>query len=170
MILVSSFVFIPWIIGWITTPEYPDQLRAWAMIGAEGTKNRETIDSTQFVNFDTATFIMRDKSDANILTRAYFQRALDFHHYVLGYNNNRLLNTDCLKRVRCIYAGNPADLVENASGDTTYFATVTSEAQFIGLVNTAVNPQLFSDVAIASIFGGTTPATLTYASNVYNLS
>ena len=111
ILIVAPILFLPWIIGWVTTPEYPDQLKAWAMIGAEGTKNREVIDNTVFVNYDTATFIMRAKNDENVLTRAFFQRALDFHNYVLAYNNNRMLNTDCLKRVRCIYAGNPADLV-----------------------------------------------------------
>ncbi len=172
VVIVALLLILPWIGGWFATSRHSDQLRAWAMIGAEGTKNRETVDNTEFVNFDTATFIMFSKTGDNMLTRQYLQRSLDFHHYVLGYKNNRLLNTDCLKRGRCLFSSNPADLFQNGAGDTSYLATsVTSEQHLLGLVNTAINPMLFSDVAIASVFGGTTPSELTFnsTSSMYNL-
>lgn len=66
--LLAFVLFAPWIVGWAARDEWPDQLRAWSLIGAEGTNDRKTIDSTEITNFDTASFIFRLKDDSNVLT------------------------------------------------------------------------------------------------------
>lgn len=101
------------------------------------------------------------------------KRALEFHDYVLAYNGNRLQNTDCVKRGRCLLSSHPATLFEDATGSTAAFDTTygTSQAIMMTVINSAQNPQIGNDVSIGSVFGGKTPATLTLdpSTNRYDL-
>ncbi len=146
----------------IQASNYSDEQKAMTPIDSESRKEKDKFEAMEFPEFENMAFIYRAHNGENLLTIAHFQRVLDFHAFLLTYNNNQLRDTDCFKAAsRCIYSSHLADFFQDSSGTVTFPGTISSDAALVTQVNLGVNPTLGGSVSVGNIFGVTTPSPIT---------
>ena len=94
------------------------------------------------------------------------RRVLDFHTFLLNYDNVRLKNTDCsaTSTGRCLYIAHIAQYFEDVNGNVA-FPNYNSDADLVDKLNTGRSTELNSDIRVGEVYGGTTPGTLVFDSN-----
>ena len=109
LIMPLSLLFVLFAIGFLMQDPFDDVQVSWAPTGSQAAEDDKRIDQMGFEKLERADIIYKANNDENVLTRAHFQRVLDFNEHLLNYNNQNLRNTDCkaTSTGRCIYIANP---------------------------------------------------------------
>ncbi len=92
-----------------------------------------------------------------MITLAHFQHVIDFHNYLMAYENSHLV-TDCFKILGlCSFPYHIVDYFKDFTGNAIFPGALANDAALVALVNSATNPILGNKVTPGSIFGGSIP-------------
>lgn len=96
-------------------------------------------------------------NNENVLTKYHIGKIIDFHSYLLSYQNNRFYDNECIKAgQRCLYIAHPVQFFEDVNGVVDY-SSITNDAQLVSTINTGRNANLNLDLRVGDMFGLTIP-------------
>ena len=155
--LISTLVMVLISIGVMNNSQYEDQTHANTTIDGQARADLDAFNAMAIPDFESMAFIYRAADDSNVMTITHFQQALDFHEFLMSYNDNQLRNTDCFKKGRCMYSSHLADFFQDSQGTVTFPGAIATDAQLVTTVNTAFN-SVTGKISVGNIFGDTTPS------------
>ena len=141
-------------LGFLAEDPFDDVQISWAPGGSDAANNKLRIDGFGLAENENASIIYRARNEENVLTREHVRRVLDFHAFLLDYNNSRLRSTDCsaTSTGRCLYIAHIAEYFQDVNGHVS-FPNYSSDAELVEKLNTGRNAALSSDIRVGEVFG-----------------